>query len=468
MAAHSTITATAADALTILPEESVISSTGELAIGGCRVSDLAAEYGTPAYILDEVGLRRQIRRFVDGLAAMRPNSEVLFASKSLPAVAMYSIAASEGLSIDVAGAGELVMAFSAGVPPDRIYLHGNAKSDSELQMAIDAGIRAIVIDNFDDLSRLERLVTGPQHVMLRMIPGIAPQTHASQSTGGNDSKFGLRPDQLEQAVHRIRSHRHLVLDGVHVHIGSQVLDTMPFDRAVRSVAELGTFDAYDVGGGLGVRYNSADAAPSVDEYLHTIVRAAEQLPATARLLIEPGRSIVARAGVTLYRVNTVKRTGKTFVAIDGGMADNLDIALTDQRYEAYVATKFDKAPNTLCDVVGRQCESGDLMVADAALANPEVGDLVVMPVTGAYAYTMANHYNGALTPPLIVCNQGSSRLAVRRETFDDVLATHQPAMDHSSKDGTRPWATSEIEPPASPKTEFTQKQTTSATDWVRE
>ncbi len=413
----------------ILPEESTISDTGELSIGGVPVTELARQYGTPAYIMDETGLRRQIRRFVDGISSRRPNSEVLFASKSLPCVAMYAIAQAEGLSVDVAGGGELMMALTAGVSPERIYLHGNAKSDQEIQMALEAGIRAIIVDNFDDLDRIEKLAAKPQKVLLRMIPGITPATHASQVTGGNDSKFGLPPADITRAIARIAAHPMLEFEGIHVHIGSQVLETEPFAAAVRSVAEFGSFSTYDVGGGLGVKYTYDEVAPSVDSYLDTITEAADRLlPADAKLIIEPGRSIVARAGITLYTVNTVKTTGKTFVAVNGGMADNMDIALTGQRYEALLATKIGVEPTVVADVVGRQCESGDLMCQDVALPDPQVGDLVAMPATGAYAYTLANNYNGACKPPVIFCADGSSTLAVARETYEDLLRTQQPAL----------------------------------------
>lgn len=413
----------------ILPEESVISNTGELAIGGVSVTELARQYGTPAYIMDEVGLRRQIRRFIDGLSSRRANSEVLFASKSLPCVAMYAIAQSEGLSVDVAGGGELMMALTAGVSPERIYLHGNAKSDAEIRMALAAGIRAIIVDNFDDLDRLEAMATKKQNVLLRMIPGISPATHASQVTGSNDSKFGLPPADIAVAIDRITAHPLLHFEGIHVHIGSQVLETEPFTAAVKSVADFGTFETYDVGGGLGVKYTYNETAPSVESYLDAITEAADRLlPAEAKLIIEPGRSLVARAGITLYSVNTVKRTGKTFVAVNGGMADNIDIALTGQRYEALMATKIGAKPTVIADVVGRQCESGDLMCAEVPLADPHVGDLVVMPATGAYAYTLANNYNGACKPPIIFCAHGASTLAVARESYEDLLRTQQPAL----------------------------------------
>jgi diaminopimelate decarboxylase len=418
------------DVLSIFPEHSSISPHGELLIGGVTVTELAERFGTPAYIVDEAGLQAQARRMRDGLAARHPDSAVIFASKSFPCLAAYKLFAAEGLSIDVAGAGELVMALAAGVPAMRIYQHGNAKTTAELVMALDAGVACVVVDNFDDIDRLEQLATRPQRVMVRIIPGIDAETHESQATGGDESKFGLPLDQAREAIARIRASHWLRLDGVHLHIGSQILDTEPFARAVEAVSVLGTFDVYDIGGGLGVRYTYSDHAPTVEQYLDTIASAAAAyLPAGARILIEPGRSMVARSCVTLYRVTTVKHTGRTFVAVDGGMADNLDAALTGQPFEAVLATRMRAAPDEVVDLVGRQCESGDRLVAGLGLPDPAVGDLVAMPVTGAYTYTLANNYNGALRPPIVFCRDGRARLAAERETHEHVLALHRPALD---------------------------------------
>lgn len=419
-----------AELLEILPEESAVTEDGVLTIGGVRVTELAERYGTPLHIMDEAGLRRQIRRFVNGLKERWPNSEVLFASKSLPVVAMYAVAASEGLSIDVAGGGELQLAIAAGVDPRRIHMHGNAKSDEELAMALGEGIGTIIVDNFDEIERLEALVTRPQKVLVRVIPGVDAKTHASQATGGNDSKFGLPLDQALEAIKRLNDHPLLECEGIHLHIGSQILEAEPFGEAVSKVAAIGDFAVYDVGGGLGVRYTYDEHPASVDDYLDSIVAAAKKhLPAEAKLMIEPGRSIVARAGVTLYSVNTVKHTGKTFVAVNGGLADQLDIALTQQRYEAVVANKLNEPWDEVSQLVGRQCESGDLLVKDAPLASTERGDLIVMATTGAYAYTMSNNYNGALKPAMVFVADGEAKLAVRRETYEDLLATHQPAAN---------------------------------------
>jgi diaminopimelate decarboxylase len=418
------------DLLPLFPEHSSVTPDGELVIGGVGVAGLAERFGTPAYVVDEAGLRDQARRLRDGLAARHPDSEVVFASKSFPCLAAYKLFAAEGLAIDIAGAGELVMALAAGVAPERIYQHGNAKTTAELTMALDAGVAVVVVDNFDDIDRLEQLATRPQRVLVRIIPGISPETHESQSTGGDDSKFGLPVDQAREAIARIRSSDRLQLEGLHLHIGSQILDTEPFARAVEAVAVLGEFPVYDIGGGLGVRYTNEDVAPTVEQYLDTITAAAAAyLPAGARLVIEPGRSLVARSCVTLYRVTTVKRTGRTFVAVDGGMADNLDAALTGQPFEAVIATRMADAPDEIVDLVGRQCESGDRLVAGLGLPAPVVGDLVAMPVTGAYTYTLANNYNGALRPPIVFCRDGQAALVAERETHEHVLALHRPALD---------------------------------------
>ncbi len=413
----------------ILPEEATASGDGVLEIGGVAVTELAERFGTPLHVYDEAGLRRQIRRFVDGLRDRWPNSEVLFASKSLPAVGMYRIAQEEGLSVDIAGGGELQLALAAGVDPARLHFHGNAKTDAELRMALDAGIDTIIVDNDDELDRLERLLERPQRLLLRVIPGVEAKTHASQATGGVHSKFGLPLDQAERAIARMQAHPLMRFEGVHLHIGSQILDTAQFAEAVAKISTVGTFDTYDVGGGLGISYTYAEEAPSVESYLDAIVAAARAyLPADARLLIEPGRSIVARAGVTLYRITTVKRTGRTFVAVDGGLADQMDIALTQQRYEAIIADRLHEPWTETVQLVGRQCESGDLLVDGAPMPPARVGDLVVMAGTGAYAYTMSNNYNGALKPAIVFVGDGDARLVTRRETYEDLLATHAPAL----------------------------------------
>jgi diaminopimelate decarboxylase len=421
----------------VLPEEASVDERGQLTVGGVPVVELARRYGTPLHVIDEAGLRRQMRRYVDGLAARWPNSEVLFASKSLPIVAMYAIAASEGMSIDVAGLGELVMAIEAGVPGERIYQHGNAKTDEEIGLAVEYGVGTIIVDGRDDLNRIAaaqhaRAAAGRrQGVLLRVIPNIDADTHESQATGGDTAKFGVTLGQAAELAAELRDDEKIRLDGLHVHIGSQIVQTAPFAEAVRRVSAVGEFPVYDIGGGLGVNYVETDAAPSVDAYLDEVVTAARAvLPAGARLLIEPGRSIVARAGVTVYTVTTVKTTGRTFVAVDGGLADHLDTALTGQRYSPILADRASAEPELTVQLVGRQCESGDLLVDRAELNAPAVGDTVVLAATGAYSYTLTNNYNGARRPAIVFVAGGRDRLAVRRETFTEFLALHDVAKEH--------------------------------------
>jgi diaminopimelate decarboxylase len=406
--------------LGLFPPEASIENDG-LVIGGCNAMELADSFGTPSFILDESALRARARRYAAGLSSRWPNSQVIWASKSLPCTAIYRIMQDEGLGVDVAGGGELVMALAAGVDASRIVLHGNAKTDHELEMAVQAGVGTVVIDNFDDIDRLERLVTGEQGVLIRIIPGVMTATHESIATGHENSKFGLSLSDAPRAINRLRSSDKLRLDGLHAHIGSQILDTQPFARAVEVIASLGEFAVYDLGGGLGARYTYDDHPPTVEEYLDALIDAARQLlPSDARLLIEPGRSMVAEAGITLYSVVTVKRGPlRTFVAIDGGMSDNLEVSLYGQRFEATVANRV--GGGETYTLVGHHCESGDQLIDAVTLRSPEIGDVIAVPVTGAYCHTMANNYNGALRPPIILVRDGVARAVLRRETYDDLL-----------------------------------------------
>jgi len=413
------------DLLGLFPPGTRLDADGMLMVAGCRLDDLADKFGTPTYVVDEQALRARAREFSAELTERWPNSRVVFASKAFPCTAGYRVMASEGLGVDVAGAGELVMALAGGVPARDLVLHGNAKSDTDLQMAVEAGVGEVVVDNFDDIDRLERLVTGEQGVLVRLIPGIRAQTHEAVATGHDGSKFGLSPADAARAVERLRNSDRLRLDGVHVHVGSQILDAEPLAKAAEAAAALGDFDVYDLGGGLGVRYTYTEHPPSVTDYVGALTEAAKaHLPSAARILIEPGRSMVARSGVTLYRVLTVKRGTPTFVAVDGGMADNLEVSLYGQRFEATIADRV--GGGALVDLVGRHCESGDRLIAGVPLDDPKVGDLVAVPVTGAYCMTMSNNYNGALRPPVVFCSDGDARAVQRRETFEDLMRRDLP------------------------------------------
>jgi diaminopimelate decarboxylase len=401
-----------AQILSLFPSGTSLNENNELLIGGCSATELVSAYGTPALIVDETALRDRARRYQDGLRSRWPNSEVIWASKSLPLTSVFRVLGEEGLGIDVAGGGELVMALAAGINPSKIVMHGNAKTDEEIEMAVKAGVGTIVVDNF---------VQSEQAVLVRIIPGILPDTHLANATGQNDSKFGLSIDDAKVAIARLKASKKLRLDGLHLHLGSQIMSTEPFIQSLQAIASLGEFSVYDLGGGLGVRYTYKDNPPSIEEYLDALIGAARKyLPANAKIMIEPGRSMVADAAVTLYRVVTIKHSARTFVAIDGGMADNLEVSLYGQRFEATVATRV--GGGELYSLVGRHCESGDILIDGVKLVDPKIGEIIAVPVTGAYCLTMANNYNGARRPPVVFCKDGVARPVVRRETYDDLLA----------------------------------------------
>jgi diaminopimelate decarboxylase len=409
----------------VYPLGSRINEEGHLEVGGCDVVRLADEHGTPAYVVAEDDLRARARSFRAALQSHHGEAgEVLFASKAFPCTAAYRLFAQEGLACDVATGGELALALRGGFPPARIYLHGNAKSTAERRAAVAAGVGTIVVDNFDDLGRLEEAVPagGSQRVMLRVRPGVKPSTHDFISTGQVDSKFGLGLDDARAAIDRLRGSDRLELAGLHMHIGSQIFELGSFRKAVEAIAHLGDFPAYNLGGGLGVAYTAQDEPPSIDAYVEAKATAVREiLGAGKRLAIEPGRALVANAGVTLYRVMTVKRDLSTYVAVDGGMSDNLRPMLYGAVYEAAIADRLSPG-GELCHVAGKHCESSDVIVRDAHLHDPRPGDLLVTPATGAYGHAMANNYNGVPRPPVIFCRDGEARVVVRRETYEDLAA----------------------------------------------
>jgi len=407
--------------LSLLPPSAVIDGA-DLRIGGCSLTELAAEFGTPSFIIDEQALRDRARQFTGGLAARHPRSKVCFATKSFPSASMISILASEGLGLDVVGAGELHIALAAGADPSGIVMHGNAKSDADIRAALDAEIGYIIVDGMDDIERIDRLARRPTPVLLRVSPGIESHTHAALATGGKASKFGVPVEQVPAALARMQAAPMIRMRGLHAHIGSQIVNLQQFEAEVAALATLGEFEVYDLGGGLGVRYEQGDVAPTIDEYLRMLVDAAHRhLPPGIELIIEPGRSLVAPVGVTLYRVLTMKQSGLMHVAVDGGMGDNLEYPLYGQRFTPLLIGRWDE-PQVLVDLVGRHCESGDIVTPEVLLRSPQIGDLVVVPVTGAYCFTMLNNYNGALRPPVVYLAGGIARLGVRRETPDELLA----------------------------------------------
>jgi diaminopimelate decarboxylase len=403
----------------VFPLGSRLDDRGRLEVGGCDTIELAREFGTPAYVVAEDDLRSRARAFIAAIRDFgQDDFQVTFAAKAFPCTAVMALFAEEGLGCDVASAGELHLALRAGFDPASIVVHGNARGDAELRGAVAAGVGLVVIDNMDDIDRLERL-GGEQRVLIRVTPGVRGDTHEKISTGQADSKFGLGPGDVLVAIERLRGVRGVELAGLHMHIGSQLFDVAPFREAIAVLAGLGDFPVYDLGGGLGVAYRATQQPPSIEEFVGGLLGAAhEQLGRGRRLLIEPGRSLVANGVVTLYTVETVKRNVSTWVGVDGGMSDNLRPMLYDAEYEAEIADRFGGA--TRCRITGKHCESGDVIVRDAVLDNPRPGDIVVTPATGAYGHAMANNYNGVPRPPVVFCKDGSARAVVRRETLEDL------------------------------------------------
>jgi diaminopimelate decarboxylase len=399
----------------VYPEHSTVED-GRLRIGGCDAVELAREFGTPAYVVAEDDLRSRARAFRAALAAEHDGpGEVLFASKAFPCTAVLRVFAEEGLGCDVATGGELHLALRAGFAPERIYLHGNAKSEAELRMALEAGVGTVVLDNEGDAERLQALGGGPR-LLLRVVPGVDADTHEHILTGQAGSKFGLPPDAARALAARVE------LAGLHMHIGSQLHAIEPFRRAIAALAQVGDFEVYDLGGGLGVPYTNGDAALAPEDWVAGVVAAAHaELGHDKALVLEPGRALTASAGVTLYTVESVKNgvAGEHIVAVDGGMSDNMRPILYGASYEAALAGRMGDGGVT-CTVVGKHCESGDVLVRDAALPDPQPGDVLVTPVTGAYGYAMANNYNGVPRPPVIFCSGGDARMVVRRETYEEL------------------------------------------------
>jgi diaminopimelate decarboxylase len=405
----------------ILPRTAEPGADGRLTVGGCALADVAAEFGTPALIFDEQGLRDTAREYLDAFVGRHRETDVHFASKALPCAPVLRVLAEEGLGCDVASAGELAIALAAGFEPAHILLHGNAKSDQDIGDALAAGVGLIVIDNADDVDRLERLGADGQQVLIRVNPAVAGKTHAAVDTGSAEAKFGVPLAQAPALIERVERLDGLELLGLHVHIGSQLLDLDGFDHAAHAIAALGRFPVYDLGGGLGIAYRPEEDAPSVSDYAEATVRALDQhLDSGARLIVEPGRSMVGRSGVTLYSVVTVKRGARTHVAVNGGMGDNLEPMLYGTRFAPTILDR--KRTSEICHVVGHHCESGDVLAPGVALAAPEVGDLLLMTVTGAYCFSLMNNYNGARRPPVVLVRDGEARLAVRRERMSDLLA----------------------------------------------
>jgi len=417
--------------LRLLPDGAAVGVDGRLAIAGVDVGELCERYGTPLFVYDEQHLRRRCR---EAVAAW--GEGVAYASKAFLCRAMARLAAEEGMAVDVSTGGELHVALSAGVPGSRLVLHGNNKSEAELSRALQVGVARIVVDSFDEIDRLERIVADlgvRPEVLLRVTPGIEAHTHEYVRTGQDDSKFGfgLASGAAAAAGARLQTasgRLHLV--GLHTHIGSQIFEPAFFARALEVLAPLLSglgLAELCLGGGLGVGYVCGEPTPSIASWAVSVRRAALDagLPPSLRLTAEPGRSIVAAAAVTCYTVGTVKEIPgvRTYLSVDGGMSDNPRPVLYGSGYEAFAALDAAAERPFVATVVGKHCESGDVVVRDARLPSSiAVGDVLITPVTGAYGHSMASNYNKVPRPPVVFVADGRTRLVVRGETLDDLIA----------------------------------------------
>ena len=413
----------------LLPETAAVDETGGLMIGGCDVQEVAEEFGTPVFIYDELHLRNRCREAVSLFGR-----HATYATKAFLCKAMATLAHEEGMSLDVATGGELHIALAAGVPAADLVFHGNNKSVTELRAAIDAGVGRIVVDSFDELERLEQLHLSGGHspeILLRVTPGVEAHTHEFIATGQDDSKFGFTVSTglAAQAVQRALASDAVNLVGIHAHIGSQVFRVESF---AQSLAVLGEFaeplglPELVVGGGLGVPYVEGEEAPTISQWGRILKEHAAQAGITATLGIEPGRSIAAGAAITAYTVGTIKHLSgiRNYVAVDGGMSDNPRPVLYGSGYETFLPRAPRAERPFEARIVGKHCESGDILVREAKL--PEgvvVGDILATPVTGAYGHSMGSNYNKVLRPPVVFCADGDARQVVRRERLEDLLLT---------------------------------------------
>ena len=414
--------------LGLLPANATVQADGSLAVGGCDIAELAARFGTPLFVYDEAHLRA---RCAEAVAAFGPG-HAYYATKAFLCTAMARLAYEEGMHLDVASGGELYTALRAGVPAKALAFHGNNKSIAELRMAINEGVRHIVVDSFDELDRLDALhaegMPAPK-VLARITPGVHAHTHEFIATGQDDSKFGfnLGNRDAHRAIERMRRSPGVQLEGVHCHIGSNVFEASNFAKAAEVMAAFAVpldLPELVLGGGLGVPYVEGEEAPTITQWGNVLLDACQALGVRSNVCVEPGRSIVADAAITVYTVGTVKHIPgvRTYVSVDGGMSDNPRPVLYGSGYEAFLPRAVTAPRPERARLVGKHCESGDVLIFDAGL--PEgvrVGDLLATPVTGAYGHSMASNYNKLTRPPVVFVMDGTARLVVRRETYEDLV-----------------------------------------------
>jgi diaminopimelate decarboxylase len=410
------------------PVTAKINDKSRLEIGGCDVTDLAKEFGTPLYVMDEWTLRDRCQQYVKSFHAHYPNSEIIYASKALCTIGISKIIASEGLGFDVASGGELYTALKAGAEPKNIYFHGNNKSLKEMKEALELGIGRFVVDNEQELENLDKLTREAglrAHILFRVNPGIEAHTHEFIQTGKVDSKFGVQLAALDKLVAKAGKMKLVELAGFHAHIGSQILDVKPFVAEVKLLLEMtlkyGTAEL-NMGGGLGISYLPQHVPPSIEHLAKEIAEAIKD-KTMAKLVLEPGRSIVGTAGVTLYTIGGIKEIPeiRKYIFIDGGMADNPRPILYDAKYDALLGNRPEAERVESVTVAGRFCESGDILIKDIKLPKVQVGDTLVVAATGAYNYSMASNYNRVGRPAMVLVNDGDAELVVARESYEDLV-----------------------------------------------
>jgi diaminopimelate decarboxylase len=425
----------------LLPDTSDVTDSGHLTLDGVDLVDVAAKFGTPLYVYDEATIRGRARAYRDGLAAAYPGeTRVCYAGKAYCAPWLLRVVAEEGLGLDVVSGGELYAAQQVGFPAERIYFHGNNKAFHELEAALDYGVGRIVVDNLEEIEVLARLCAHRgvrQAVLLRVAPGVEAHTHAHIKTGVLDTKFGLsiQTGAAAEGIAAVRAESSLELVGLHAHIGSQVFELEPYRETVARIFEFAAAEHVELrelspGGGFGVRYTLSDVEMRPEDAARAVAAAvceaasASGLQSLPRLSIEPGRSIVGPAGIGLYTVGSVKRIQgvRTYVAVDGGMADNIRPTAYGAVYTPLLANRVLDRSDATVAIAGRYCESGDVLVRDALLPSPQVGDLVAVPASGAYQLSMASNYNLVPRPAVVVIAGGHARLVRRRETYADLLA----------------------------------------------
>ncbi len=429
--------------LSLFPITKRVNRHGHLCIGGCDCVDLAQEFGTPLYVFDEDTIRAKCREFCKEFTSRYTDTLVIYASKAFLNLALANIIKEEGLGLDVVSGGELTVAQSVGFPREKIYFHGNNKTEAELTQALGYGIGCIVLDNFHEIELLESLAREnsiKQKVMLRLTPDVDPHTHQYTTTGVLDSKFGfpLATGQAEAAVKRVSSASNLIFEGIHFHLGSPIAETSPYQVAIDTVLHFASkmSEKYGVqlrqfspGGGFAVRYTVDSHIPTIAEYAEaitsTLIKLISELGlARPKLIVEPGRAIIAQAGVALYRVGTIKEISgvRNYVCVDGGMGDNIRPALYGAKYEALVANRVGEAESVNVAIAGKYCESGDILIRDLTLPPVSTGDVIAIPVSGAYSIPMSSNYNLVPRPAIVLVKEGRARLIRRREDYQHLMS----------------------------------------------